>query len=141
MKLRRIISISATLLGLVILLPLRALQTEDATKVVTKKAKKAAKSSADAAPANTAAATEKIQTKDAETTKAASNAVKKTSPAPAKSVSDSEIAAAKADGKVWVNTDTGVYHKGGKWFGATKQGRFMTEQDAKAAGYRASKAH
>jgi hypothetical protein len=121
--------------------PLRAHQAEDATKVVTKKAKKGAKSSADTASADTAAATEKLQTKDAEATKSTPNTLKKTSPAPAKSVSDSEIAAAKADGKVWVNTDSGVYHKSGKWYGATKQGRFMTKQDAKAAGYRASKAH
>jgi len=47
-----------------------------------------------------------------------------------------EIAAAQASGKVWVNTDSGVYHKGGRWYGKTKQGKFMTEADAKAAGYR-----
>jgi hypothetical protein len=55
-------------------------------------------------------------------------------------VSESEIAAAKASGKVWVNTETGVYHKGGQWYGATKQGKFMTEHEAIGAGYRASKA-
>jgi hypothetical protein len=58
---------------------------------------------------------------------------------PAKTVSESEIAAAKASGKVWVNTQTGVYHKEGKWYGATKQGKFMTEDEAVKAGYRASK--
>src|ERR1700678_3647687 len=26
-----------------------------------------------------------------------------------------EIASAKASGKVWVNTETGVYHKSGRW--------------------------
>src|SRR5215831_2994190 len=55
-------------------------------------------------------------------------------------VPESEIAAAKADGKVWVNTETGVYHKGGQWYGATKQGKFMTENEAIKAGYKASKA-
>jgi hypothetical protein len=55
-------------------------------------------------------------------------------------VSESEITAARASGKVWVNTETGVYHKGGQWYGATKQGKFMTEQEAIRAGYRASKA-
>lgn len=54
-------------------------------------------------------------------------------------VSQSEIDAAKASGKVWVNTDTGVYHKGGRWYGATKQGKFMTEEEAIRSGYRASK--
>jgi hypothetical protein len=55
-------------------------------------------------------------------------------------VSESEIAAARASGKVWVNTETGVYHKGGQWYGATKQGKFMTEQEATRAGYKVSKA-
>ena len=49
-----------------------------------------------------------------------------------------EIAAAKASGKVWVNTETRVYHKGGRWYGKTKAGKFMTEADAKAAGYKAA---
>jgi hypothetical protein len=54
-------------------------------------------------------------------------------------VSESEIAAAKASGKVWVNTETGVYHKGGRWYGATRQGKFMTEDEAIKSGYRAAK--
>jgi len=50
-----------------------------------------------------------------------------------------DIAAAKASGKVWVNTETGVYHKGGRWYGKTKKGKFMTEAEAKAAGYKGAK--
>ena len=50
--------------------------------------------------------------------------------------SASDIAAAKASGKVWVNTESGVYHKGGRWYGKTKQGKFMTEAEAKAASYK-----
>lgn len=38
---------------------------------------------------------------------------------------------------VWVNTDSGVYHKPGtRFYGKTKQGRYMTEADAVKAGYR-----
>lgn len=53
-------------------------------------------------------------------------------------VSDADIAAAKAKGMVWVNLNTGVYHKGGEFFGKTKSGQFMTEDDAKKAGHRAA---
>ncbi len=50
-----------------------------------------------------------------------------------------DIDAAKAQGKVWVNTETGVYHKSGRYFGHTKNGKFMTEEEAKKAGYHAAK--
>ena len=41
---------------------------------------------------------------------------------------------------VWVNPETKVYHKSGdRWYGKTKQGRYMTETDAIKAGYTASK--
>jgi hypothetical protein len=55
---------------------------------------------------------------------------------PSAKVTQTQIDAAKASGQVWVNTDTGVYHKGGRWYGKTKQGKFMDEKDAKKAGYK-----
>ncbi len=43
-------------------------------------------------------------------------------------------------GMVWVNTQTGVYHKeGDRWYGKTKHGKFMTESQAIQEGYRAAK--
>jgi hypothetical protein len=40
---------------------------------------------------------------------------------------------------VWVNTQSGVYHKpGSRYYGKTNQGKYMTEADAKKAGYRAA---
>ncbi|MCE9554049.1 MAG: helix-hairpin-helix domain-containing protein [Planctomycetes bacterium] len=43
-------------------------------------------------------------------------------------------------GMVWVNTDSKVYHKeGSRWYGKTKQGKWLTEPDAIKAGFTASK--
>lgn len=63
-------------------------------------------------------------------------AAKKSDKAPAAAVSDRDIIDAKTKGMVWVNTNTKVYHKDGEFYGHTKQGKFMTEDDAKKAGYR-----
>jgi hypothetical protein len=59
----------------------------------------------------------------------------KTAPAP----TAQEIADAKAKGMVWVNTSTKVYHKEGEFYGTTKHGKFMTEDEAKKAGFKAAK--
>ena len=41
---------------------------------------------------------------------------------------------------MWVNTKSGVYHKeGDRWYGKTKEGKYMTEDEATRAGYRADK--
>ena len=43
-------------------------------------------------------------------------------------------------GMVWVNTASGAYHtEGMKYYGKTKQGKYMTEADAIKAGYHAAK--
>jgi hypothetical protein len=53
---------------------------------------------------------------------------------------DAEIADSKAKGMVWANENTKVYHKDDAQYGKTKHGKFMTEADAQAAGYRLAKA-
>ena len=62
----------------------------------------------------------------------------KAAPAPAPTAA--EISDAKAKGMVWANLNTKVYHMAGaSTYGTTKNGKFMTEADAKAAGFRAAK--
>ena len=52
----------------------------------------------------------------------------------------SDIANAKAKGLVWVNLNKKVYHaSSAKEYGTTKDGLFMTEPEAKAAGAKAAK--
>jgi hypothetical protein len=47
---------------------------------------------------------------------------------------------ANGAGVVWINTDTGVYHKQGtRWYGKTKHGKYMLEADAIKAGYKPAK--
>ena len=47
---------------------------------------------------------------------------------------------ANGAGVVWINTDTGVYHKqGSRWYGKTKHGKYMLEADANKAGYKPAK--
>jgi hypothetical protein len=43
-------------------------------------------------------------------------------------------------GMVWVNTESGIFFReGDRWYGKTKEGKFMTEADAKKAGYHEAK--
>ena len=151
MKLRQIISlgVAASFLMLVEALPAR--QTEEnpqpPAKTEKKKHKKPKKEAGEnAGAARTAVPAETPQTAPPVTQPpVAPKSVPKSVP-PANSalraaptVSQNEIAAAKARGDVWVNTQTGVYHKSGRWYGATKEGKFMSEQDAVRAGYHAAK--
>ena len=40
-------------------------------------------------------------------------------------------------GQVWVNPETGVYHRtGSRFYGTTRKGKYMTQQDAIQAGYK-----
>src|SRR5262245_45441619 len=49
-------------------------------------------------------------------------------------------AKAPAKGMVWVNLDSKVFHReGDRWYGKTKNGKFMTEADALKEGYREAK--
>jgi hypothetical protein len=64
-------------------------------------------------------------------------------PAPAKGTSAQAATKAPAPGgghgKVWVNTETHVYHKeGSRFYGTTEKGKYMTEAEAMKAGNKAA---
>jgi len=82
-------------------------------------------------------ATKKTDASSKDTSAAASTTNSPTNPA---GTAKAQTPPPNSAGMVWVNTDSGVYHKpGSRWYGKTKKGKYMLEVDAKKAGYKEAK--
>lgn len=115
-------------------------QTDTSTAKKDKKSEKAdAGASAQSAPDSGATAPKKTTPKQADATDKGATAASASAPSPKSSAARQEPPA-NAARMVWVNTDSGIYHKPGThWYGKTKKGKYMTEVDAIKAGYHAAK--
>src|SRR5690606_8530687 len=59
------------------------------------------------------------------------------SPSRRRSEAPSGSTAGNPSARVWVHTNSGVYHcPGARWYGATKEGTYMTQAEARERGYR-----
>ncbi len=83
---------------------------------------------------------QKAKEPDAAEAKSSAHGGKATGTATSSKAASAPAQTPPAKGMVWVNLDSGIYHKeGSRWYGQTKNGKFMTAADAKKAGYKASK--
>ena len=118
-----------------------AQQAGDRTKTDSSTAKQAGKKSADGAATPKKNSSKNSTTSIVTTSPAAAPVAGDPASAPApKKTPPQKTSPAKNVGMVWVNTESGVYHKRGtRWYGKTKQGKYMTEADAIKAGYQPAK--
>ena len=98
-------------------------------------AEKAAPSSPAASP--TASPKAKPTSKKAKTKRKARRAARRMPAGRATDEAANPPAPGGGHGQVWVNTEKGVYHReGSRFYGTTRRGKYMTQQDAIQTGYK-----
>ncbi|WP_225737650.1 hypothetical protein [Dyella acidiphila] len=103
---------------------------------------KSATSAAGSSSGSSSAGSSSASSNSSASSAAAAPAAASKSTAASKSAPAATPAAGGGPGQVWVNTGskTKAYHcQGSKWYGTTKQGKYMSTSDAQAAGYHAAK--
>ena len=117
-------------------------QTDARTAKTDKKSEKAdadAPASQSVPDSGATSSKKKTTSKQADAANKSATAAAATAPA-SKTSTTRQAPPANGAGMVWVNTDSGIYHKPGtRWYGKTKQGKYMTEADAIKGGYHAAK--
>lgn len=131
------------LAGMLFVHPVTAQQSADQTDASSTKKPAESKPAPAAAPASAPAdaATAKPASASAPAAKPSPSATTPaaTTPPASKPAATQQTPAPKSSGMVWVNTASGIYHKpGSRYYGKTKQGKYMSEADALKAGYRAA---
>ncbi len=119
-----------------------AQQTTDQTKTDSSTIKQAEKKNTGAATMQKKKSSKKstASTASAPPAAAPAGAPGSTAPASKQPTAQQRTSSASPTAMVWVNTESGVYHKPGtRWYGKTKQGKYMTEADAVKAGYHPAK--
>ena len=111
-------------------------------KGVNKSASSSSGSGSTAGSGSGGASSASSNTSATSTTAASSSKSSTSSTSSSKAAPAATPTAGGGPGQVWVNTasKTKAYHcQGSKWYGTTKQGKYMSTSDAQAAGYHAAK--